>query len=108
MSVMESNTIDAMGVNKEKNELSLLLTDHLDWEYEPEHLLFLQEKINAYISFVETKQYKETYPENAFDMFIIEIHFKHDITEGCFKFLDYVANQVESLNIKTRVELAQE
>lgn len=49
MSVVESNKIDAMGKSKEKKELSLLITDHLEWENEYEHLVILQDKINSYL-----------------------------------------------------------
>jgi HEPN domain-containing protein len=107
MSVMETKTIDGMGKSKEANELVLMISDHLDWEYESEHLLFLQEKINAYLAFLESKQYVETYPDSEFDAYIIEIHFKHDMTESCFKFLDKVANMVEPLKIRIRVELSE-
>lgn len=107
MSIMETDIIDGMGKSKEKNELNLLITDHLDWEFEPEHLLFLQEKINAYINFVKTKQYEETYSESKFDAFVIEIHFKYDVAESCFKFLDKVADLIEPLNIKIRAEITQ-
>ena len=64
MSVVEPNKIDAMGKSKESNELSLLITDHLGWENEYDHLVILQDKINSYLSFIESKQYESTYPQN--------------------------------------------
>lgn len=105
MSVVETNKIDAMGLGKEKDELILLITDHLDWKNEYEHLTVLQDKINAYLGFIESKQFAETYPEKVFGNYVIEIHFKNGMIENCLKFLDVVANQVESLNIKIRVEV---
>ena len=107
MSVMETNVIDGMGKSKESNELVLMISDHLDWEYEPEHLLFLQEKINAYLAFWESKQYKETYPDSEFNACVIEIHFKYDIPESCLKFLDKVANMVEPLKIRIKAEMTE-
>lgn len=105
MSVVESNKIDAMGKSKENRELIFLITDHLDWENEHEHLLILQNKINSYLEFIESKQYLETYSQDIFEGYVIEIHFQHEMSENCFKFLEVVANQVEELNIKIRVEV---
>ena len=104
MSVVEVDKIDGMGKSKEKNELIFLLTDHLSWENEYDHLMILQDKINAYLGFVESKQFKETYPQDEFDSYVIEIHFQNAMSENCFKFLDVVANQVEELNVRIRVE----
>jgi len=41
--------------------LRLLITDHLEWSDEVNHLLVLQEKINAYIGFCENHQYNQVY-----------------------------------------------
>lgn len=101
MSIIDSDKVDGMG--KRNNELILLITDHLEWENEYEHLLILQNKINSYLGFIETKQYKETYPNTDFDNYVIEIHFLNDISKNCLKLLDVIANQVEEFNIKIRI-----
>lgn len=106
MSVIETDKIDGMGKGKENIELILLITDHLDWKNEQEHLMILQDKINSYLGFIESKQYVETYPNDNFENCVIEIHFKNGISENCFKFLDVVAKQVEEFNIKIRAEVA--
>jgi hypothetical protein len=107
MSIMEAYTIDGMGINEEMNELNFLITDHLDWEFEPEHLLFLQEKINAYIGYIQEKQFEETYPGREFQAYVINIIFQEDVTENCFNFLETVASLVEPLSIRIVIELAQ-
>jgi hypothetical protein len=107
MAVDNTKVIDGMGKSKEKNELILLITDHLNWDEEYEHLKILQDKINAYASYIESKQFDESYPNENFDSFLIEIHFKYDIVENCIKFLEVVANQLEILNIKIRAEIVE-
>ena len=104
MSVTESNKIDAMGKSKEKKELSLLIADHLEWENEYEHLVILQDKINSYLGFIESKQYESIYPYDNFETFVIEIHFQNGMTDNCLKFLETVANQAEELNVTIKVE----
>jgi hypothetical protein len=71
--ITETDKIDGIAVDKKNNALVLLISDHLDWNDEYNHLITLQDKINAYISFIETEQYKENYPDKSFDCFIIEI-----------------------------------
>lgn len=104
MAVDNANVIDGMAIDKEKKAICLLLTDHLSWNGESsmneyDHLVLLQDKINAYISYLETKQYEETYPETNFDMAVIEIHFKYEITQNCEAFLNTVQNQVGQYGI---------
>jgi len=108
MSVIEIDKVDAMAKSRDERELIFLISDHLDWSDEYTHLVTLQNKINAYLAFIESKQYVDTYPENTFDRYAIEIHFLHGMSENCFKFLDTVANQLESMDIKIRVECCNE
>ena len=106
MAIDNANVIDGMAIDKENTALRLLLTDHLQWVLgadtisEHDHLLMLQDKINAYISFIETEQYKNNYPDVEFKMAIIDIRFKYDITENCEKFLQAVQDQIGQYGIK--------
>jgi hypothetical protein len=103
MSVAEFDKIDGMGKSVNGNELLFLITDHLDWLDEYNHLLILQDKINSYLRFIEAKQYADAYPQEIFDGYIIEIHFQYGVSENCLKFLDVVANQSKTLNVKIMV-----
>lgn len=55
MAIDNKSIIDGIGIDKENKYLRLLLTDHLEWKEssnvlrEKDHLLLLQEKINAYL-----------------------------------------------------------
>lgn len=98
MSVLESDKIDGVAVSVEDKVLNLLITDHLDFKDEYKHLLTLQEKINAYLGFIEAEQYREIYPDSEIESFIIEIHFKHKITDNCRKFIKTVNNQIGEIN----------
>ena len=106
MSVLETHTIDAAGVKEEGDCLALLITDHLEWNNEYEHLKILQDKINAYIAFLENKQFEETYPDNHFKYASIEIHFMYDIPKNCENFLQVVRDQVGELGIKIVAEIS--
>ncbi|MBC1499830.1 branched-chain amino acid ABC transporter substrate-binding protein [Listeria weihenstephanensis] len=98
MAVDTANVIDGMGDRGDK--LILLITDHLEWDDEHAHLQILQNKINAYASFVISKQYEENYPNKRFSCFVIEISFKYEIVEMCRIFLGVSASRLEEFAIK--------
>jgi len=100
MSIIETNKIDAMGLSKDGNGLMLMLADHLDWEDEAEHLTLLQEKINAYLGFIESNQYSDTYPDIAFEYYIIDVSFKYEATENCLKFIEVINIQLREYKIR--------
>ncbi|HDR7643838.1 DUF6572 domain-containing protein [Bacillus mycoides] len=59
-----------------------------DFEDEEEHILLLQEKINTYLSFIETGEIYEVYPEAEGKQFVIKVHAKYPCTEWGKKFLE--------------------
>jgi hypothetical protein len=64
MSVENVEVIDAIGVDRETGEVVLTITDHLDWSTnENEHLMLLQEKINAYLEFILGGELVEAYED---------------------------------------------
>jgi hypothetical protein len=54
MSVLDSDRVDF--VASKGAVVQLVMTDHLSWDDVEEHMLALQDKINAYIAFVESGQ----------------------------------------------------
>lgn len=99
VSVLEKDKIDAIGYDEKNKVIVLMLADHLDWDEEYNHLLLLQDKINAYISFIENEQYLEIMPTKEFDGARIEIHFKYEMTENAEKFLQRVQDQVGEIGV---------
>ena len=56
MSIEETQKIDLVATRPDSTEVRLVMTDHLDWADPQAHLRLLQEKLNAYIAFVESGQ----------------------------------------------------
>lgn len=54
MSIIDKDKIDSIGINKDNGKVILEISDHLDWSCEYEHLVMLQDKINSYLSFIES------------------------------------------------------
>lgn len=100
MSILETDKIDAMGISRDEKGLMLMLADHLDWTDETEHLTLLQDKINAYLGFIESNQYSDTYPDIVFEYYIIDIKFKYEVPDNCLKFIEVVNTQLKDFNIE--------
>lgn len=94
MSIIDTEKVDGIGIDENGISLALLISDHIDWENEYLHLSQLQSKINAYINFIENKQYEQIYPNNKFLNYQIEIHFLYEPTQLCYKFLNTVNDQL--------------
>lgn len=103
MSILEANIIDGIAKSEDDKKIILLITDHLSWENEYEHLSLLQDKINAYLGYIESKQYAELYEDVDYEEFIIEIHFKYHTTINCLKFIDIISNQLFLYNIGIKI-----
>lgn len=98
MSIIDQETVDAMAITMDGQGIKLLITDHIAWNDEYGHLLLLQNKINAYITFLESGQYRDIY-NNEFKYSVIEVHFMYEPTEKAKQFLKAVQNQIHELGI---------
>ena len=105
-SELEPIELDAIGIVD--NHLELLLVDSVGWQEEIEavHLEILQEKINNYIHFLESKQYVERYGDN-FDKKVIHITFQYSPSDNGLAFLAEVQKVLQPTDMSLRVELPE-
>jgi hypothetical protein len=92
MGVQDTNEVDIIAINKDTDICTLTIIDSLEWENEEEHLFLLQEKINIYLSFIESGEIYSTYPASKGQKFEINIRFRVSIPERCEQFLQQVSN----------------
>lgn len=101
MSVIDLDKVDGIGVDKKQSKIALMIADYLEWKDEYNHLKILQEKINSYISFIESKQVYEIYPKYSnIRNFIFDFRFKYKITVNCKLFLINIEKQLKEMNIE--------
>jgi hypothetical protein len=87
MSIEDLNMIDAIGISDINEKIIMKIFDHLDFSDEEAHLLLLQEKINRYFSFIESREITETF-DDAFEReIVISIDFKYTPTRFTIEFL---------------------
>ena len=104
VSKLKPSELDSIGVVD--SHLELLLVDPIDWEEEIEavHLEILQEKINNYIYFLESKQYVERYGD-SFDKKVIHITFQYSPSDNGLAFLAAVQKVLQNSDTSLKVEL---
>ena len=103
---LDVTSIDAMGISD--NHLELLLIDENKWieSLEEEHLLKLQEKLNNYIYFLESKQYVARYGD-SFDKKVIHITFQYSPSDNGLAFLAAVQKVLQPTDMSLKVELPE-
>ncbi|RDI38383.1 DUF6572 domain-containing protein [Falsibacillus pallidus] len=106
MSIEDKDKIDSIGINKETGIVTLALTDHLDWSNEYEHLVLLQDKINLYVSFLESGEVYESYPQAKGKNFEIKIFSKFDLTENALEFLNVAYSTVKEAGFNLSFEVS--
>ena|ERR1700728_394283 len=63
MSVQEPNTVDFVSLGSEPNTALLVVSDQLDWNRSLDHQMALQEKLNAYLAFIESRELYRRFPK---------------------------------------------
>ena len=105
-SKLKSTELDAIGTVD--NYLELLLVDSLEWQEEIEavHLEILQEKMNNYIHFLESKQYVARYGDN-FAKKVIHITFQYSPSDNGLAFLAAAQKVLQNTDMSLKVELPE-
>mgnify|MGYP000875388132 FL=1 len=103
---LDVSEIDAIGTSDA--HLELLLIDVNLWlpDTEEEHLLKLQEKLNNYIYFLESKQYVKRYGDN-FIKKVIHITFQYSPSDNGLAFLAAAQKVLQPTDMSLKVELPE-
>jgi hypothetical protein len=72
MSIEQKDVIDFVSIHPSGNAV-LTISDHLPWDEENEHLILLQDKINAYLGAIEGGELYEAYPKAKGRKIVIRI-----------------------------------
>ena len=103
--VNDTNKIDLIGIDKECNHINLEILDSIDWDDEEKHLLLLEQKINTYLSFIESGQIYEVKPEGKGKKIVITVIFAYELTENAIKFLFTVAHILHDAGYKFEYQI---
>ena len=101
MNIENTDTIDGLAFKQETSSLILLLADGMDWIDMNRHLQLLQDKLNTYIWYIESRQYEEKYPN--VERIEVRVSFLFKEPEICHKLLD--ATEQVLLNVFRNIEM---
>lgn len=93
MTIEQVEEVDFIGIDENEN-IVLTISDHLEWDVGNEHLYLLQQKINSYLSFIESGEVYTSYKNSEGKKFIIHIAFKFSPNEAAIDFLSKVETAV--------------
>ena len=94
MSVDQTETVDAIGVDKATGKTLLSISDHLPWS--DDHLLILQKKLNSYLRYLESGEVYDSYPSAKGREFVIQLYLKYRPTDLALHFLEQVRETINS------------
>jgi hypothetical protein len=102
MSVEQTDKVDFIGVDDATGDVALGISDHLEWADE-DHLRILQDKINAYLRFVESGEILESYPDARGRHVTIELIARCEPDQKATRFLDRVRKTLEGAGLGFRL-----
>jgi hypothetical protein len=98
MSIDQTGVVDAIGVDGSTGQVVLTISDHLEWD--KNHFMLLQEKLNTYLSFVESGELLGSYPNAKGREVLINVVCKYAPDQNAKGFLSQVNGIVEGAGMK--------
>ena len=95
MSIENTDVIDFVSLDKNGNVV-LTISDHLEWDTDNRHLLLLQNKINAYLSAIESGSLHKDYPAVRDKKVAISLVVKYWPSSAGHQFLAKVKDHLEA------------
>ncbi len=104
MSIEQTDKIDFLSIERKTSCVKLTISDHLDWNQENRHLFLLQEKINRYLSFIESGELVEVYPDAKGKNIVIYIAVKYYPSKNCLLFIEKIKPIIENAGFNLEFE----
>jgi len=98
-----TSIVDVIAEDKRTGEVVLVMNEPNEWDGSDEQLLALQERFNAYVSFVLDGEMAETHPELAGKPARIELRCAHMPDARALELLGLIHDQLAFQAIKLEV-----
>jgi hypothetical protein len=93
MTIEQPDVIDVIGTNVTTGAVHLTVADHLEWNRD--HMIKLQEKLNRYLAFVESGEIYSAYPDAVGKKILFDLVLKHRPHDEAIKFLKQIGAVIE-------------
>ncbi|MFB9137612.1 DUF6572 domain-containing protein [Vibrio olivae] len=91
MSIEQTDKVDM--IHEQQQKIFLVISDDMEWDKQNKKLLKLQDKLNAYMRFIESGELDKQCPAALHKTIEIRLICKHEPTQDGHKFLG-VASQI--------------
>jgi hypothetical protein len=106
MSIEQENVIDFVAIDRASGDLHLTITDHLPWDHnEGNHLVLLQNKLNAYLRFIESGEAFEKMPAAKGRSIVIKLVGKFSLSEQASRFFELARCRIEEAGFRLQFTL---
>jgi uncharacterized protein DUF6572 len=106
MSVDQTDTIDLATIDRASGDLWLTISDHLPWdENEGDHLVLLQNKLNAYLRFVESGEVLKKVPAAEGRGIVINLVGKFPLSQKAESFFGKARAAIEGAGFRLEFRL---
>jgi len=100
MSVEDRKSIDFISYNQSLGLVTLTISDPIDWISDPNHhIVLLQEKIESYLTFIESQEFLSRYPQYKGFPLRIEVVGKFPLSKYAGEFFKYAEGFVTDAGI---------
>lgn len=100
MAIDDVNTVDAVGIEPETGHAMVVISDHLDWSDPVAHINALQQKITAYLGFIQSGQLVQSVPEAEGRKPKIGIIQQFEPPENILPILSGIGEQLAALGVE--------
>jgi hypothetical protein len=102
VSIEQLDVVDIIGIDRITGQVTLTISDHLDWSDSTAHQLLLQSKLNRYLAFVESGEILQSYPQAKDRPIEFEAVFKYPPDEAGLAFLAKARQIIEAAGFRLR------
>ena len=108
MSIDQTDTIDFATIDKASGDLWLTISDHLPWEgNEGNHLALLQNKLNAYLRFIESGEVFKKVPDAEGRSIVINLVGKFPLSQKADSFFEKARAAIEGAGFRLEFSLVR-
>lgn len=105
MTIEQPNVIDFTATDRARNEILLVISDHLPWDVdEGEHLWTLQSKINKYLAAIGSGELFEKCPDAIGRHIVIYVSAKYPLSEKACDFVEKCKATIRNFGFELRIK----
>lgn len=109
MSIEDTKIVDVLSMSEDEREVLLTISDHLPWNMEMDrHIQLLRDKINTYLTFIESGELLEAYPKAVGLKPVIRTIGKYPLNAQGHEFYATARKVIERAGFDLRFETLEE